>query len=273
MAIRAFADAKRAMAGLLAVVGLTISGALTISSGGSFTNNSTATSTFAGAVSSTRFIADDGSATNPAFTFNGNLNSGMYLSGGNLELSVAGSRKVSITSSATTLFGNLISDSNGRDIGGASSGYFRDLYLTGTASTTNLIARGTVTSTEFVVPSGGGLTFNGSGSVGSGTLQLCFDDGSDLCNDGITMLGVDTLVQVSNGAENIRYLPGQTQFSGGVYSRTDGGNDLGIPALRWRNAALSGTVTSSQAVVTGITTGTSIGTVCVDANKQLILCP
>lgn len=151
-----FADTKRAIAGIITAVSLTLSGALTASgvvTGSSFVGTGSATSTFGGVVSSTNFRVDTaggayksfitGSASAPVFCFDDGTdgcNDGMYQwATDGVAIATNGTQRLRVTTGGVQVVGNLSSTTDNNDDLGTPTARFNDAFFGGNVSSTGLI--------------------------------------------------------------------------------------------------------------------------------------
>ncbi|MCR4256731.1 MAG: hypothetical protein NUW08_03435, partial [Candidatus Uhrbacteria bacterium] len=134
--------------------GVTFDRALTVLGAGTSNFTGTVSSTggkFSGTVTSTSFEAGGGSLSAPGFNFGGagKRNTGLYLPDGiNPSISSAGTLTTVFRSAFTETRVNIEPFSDATFNLGAAASRFKDGFFSGTVSTTNLIASGSVSSTS-----------------------------------------------------------------------------------------------------------------------------
>ena len=115
---------------------------------GVLTVNGTTASTFAGAVSSTKFLAGDGSGTNPAFAFTSNPDTGMFIINGNrLTFAIDGSNQLQIYSSHIEPQEDILPNAGGTLDFGSNGRFWRKIWgkdgnFTGTVTSTKTYVTG-----------------------------------------------------------------------------------------------------------------------------------
>ncbi len=202
---------------------VTTAGAVTtdvITVGGLISTGSN-TSTFAGVVSSTQFLAAIGTAAAPSFAFSGNSNSGMYIDGsGTLSWSTAGVLRMTLTSSALRISQALqpLGD-NTIDLGSLAT-RFNDGFFGGVVSSTQFYsALGTAVAPAF-----------GYNALATG---MFFPSSNIL---GFTVQGV----------EKARLQAGSLTLAStvGLLPTVDNSADIGSLGVRFQNGYFGGTVSS-----------------------------
>lgn len=163
----------------LDAVTLTISGSvpgnLTVT--GTIAVLGTGTSTFAGAVSSTRFIANDGSLSAPAFTFGDDTNTGIYSpSNGQIYFVLNGSFNLALLSTGVIANTHIRPNANAVYDIGSTGVAWRNGWFTGTVTSKNLDVTDVVSSTRYRV--------NGGTAALPGITGTDFDTGIYFGNDG-----------------------------------------------------------------------------------------
>lgn len=93
-----------------------------------------------GITSSTRYFADDGSFSSPAYSFTGSQNSGMFMSGGNLAFSRAGTSMIIATASGVSINFGLFPIAPGLQDIGSSGLEWRNALFSGTVTSTAIYA-------------------------------------------------------------------------------------------------------------------------------------
>lgn len=247
-----FADTKRAIAGIITAVSLTLTGALTASgivTGSSFVGTGTATSTFAGSVSTTRLVVNAGSAGVPgiAFSNNSSLNTGIYAeTGARLNFAISGSQKLLLDSG--TLYPSVHvtpAGDNTYDLG-ATGAMWNDGWFGGFVSSSIYNVADRV-------------------NFGASTIRLEHVTGSSQMK--ITQGTVNWLTFSAGSGRVVS----ENLFIGssGILSNTDGVGNLGSGANRINNGWFAGTVTTTNLNVASSSSATATYYVCADANGNI----
>ena len=141
-----FGNVTKMLGGVIAalsVVALTVTGALNIASTGSFTNSSTTTSTFAGPLSSSRVLVDNGSGLAPGFSFKDSPNTGIYRLGNSVSIAANSVRTASFYATLLNVAVPISpTTDNALDVGSNTlrfnDGFFGGTVSAGNVSTTNM---------------------------------------------------------------------------------------------------------------------------------------
>ena len=189
-----------------------------------FVINALTTSTFAGAISSTRFIAGSGVASNVAFGVGGQT-LGLYGVGvGTLHFSIQGVSRANLTSGSLQLLsgtGLTVSADNTSDIG-SNAARFNDGFFGGVVSSTSFSAA--------------------TGLVGTPSYTFGNDSDSGIYQDSAGS-SIDFAL---NGVRRAFVSTGGFNVNGGMSPTTDNTGDLGSLATRWNDGFFGGVVSSSQ---------------------------
>ncbi|MEK7655464.1 MAG: hypothetical protein AAB386_02185, partial [Patescibacteria group bacterium] len=155
--------------------------------------SSAVTSTFAAAVSSTQFVANFGSITNPAFTFSGLSRDGVYHTGSAVGISVLGLQVMKIDNGDMTIKGAFYSQiNNSVDIGSAGIAW-RNIYASGTAYLGNMITGNSTTTNATTT---GTFAVNGNVTLGGGSNILLYSEQLDNSSWHVIDAGVTTTANV-----------------------------------------------------------------------------
>ena len=219
--------------------------------------SSAVTSTFAAVVSSTQFVANFGSITNPAFTFSGLSRDGVYHTGSAVGISVLGAQVMKVDNGDMTIKGALLPlTNNSVDIGNAVASW-KNIYASGTlslggaATVASLTSSGRVQSSDLLFGSTGNLLLSSESiSAASSTVSGAFSFGTlgdrgvlarEFILSGDTLgAGAQTLSIIESPTSTLKITNGGTSGFGGLIAATS--TFLGALTV---SPPTSGTATSS----------------------------